>query len=83
MSLAAIVREGLGPASLLSAEEKKLLRRDLQKLAVPALERALGLARQEERAGLGLRIGSAEWRRVISTEGVTESLEGIRQFLSQ
>ncbi len=83
VSLAAIAREGLGPASQLSPEEKKLLRRDLQELAVPALERALELARQEERAGLGLRVGSAEWRRVISTEGVTESLEGIRQFLSQ
>ena len=83
VSLAAIGKEGLGPASQLSAEEKKLLRRDLQELAVPALERFLELARQEKRAGLGLRVGSAEWRRAISMEGVTVSLEEIRQLLSQ
>ncbi len=83
VSLAAIAREGLGPASQLSPEEKKLLRRDLQELAVPALESALELARQEKRAGLGLKVGSAEWRRGISMGGVTVSLEEIRQFLSQ
>jgi len=82
MSLAAIAREGLGSASQLSPGKMELLRRDLEKLAVPALERFLELARQEERAGLGLRVGSAEWRRVISMEGLTESLEEIRQLLS-
>lgn len=78
MSLAAIVREGLGPASQLSPEEKKLLRRDLQELAVPALERALELACEEEISPPP--VGS---RRAASAAMVTESLEEIRQFLSQ
>ncbi len=77
MSLAAIAREGLGPASQLSAEEKKLLRRDLQGLAVPTLERAIELARQEKRADPG------PGARRFSMPMISESLEEIRQFLSQ
>lgn len=77
MSLAAIAREGLGPASQLSAEEKKLLRRDLQELAVPALERALELACQEKKADPG------PGARRFFMPMISESLEEIRQLLSQ
>ena len=77
MSLVAIAKEGLGPAFQLSAEEKKLLRRDLQELAVPALERALGLARQEKRADPG------PGARRFSMPMISESLEEIRLILSQ
>ena len=77
MSPAAIAREGLSPASQLSAEEKKPLRRDLQELAVPALERALELARQEKRDGL-----PAIQRRFFIPR-ISESVEEIRQILSQ
>ena len=76
VSLAAIAREGLGPASQLSAEEKKPLRRDLQGLAVPALERALELARKEMRADPG------PGARRFFMPRISESLEEIRQILS-
>ncbi len=77
MSLAAIAREGLGPASQLSPEETKLQRRDLQELAVPALERALELARQEKRSDPG------PGARRFSMPMISESLEEIRLILSQ
>jgi hypothetical protein len=77
MSLAAIGKEGLGPASQLPPEEKKLLRRNLQELAVPALERALELARQEKRADPG------PGARRFSMPRISEGLEEIRQLLSQ
>jgi len=70
MSLAAIASEGLGRASRLSAEEKNLLRRDLQELVLPALERALVVARKEERL-----VGRAK--------RITESIDEIRDLLSQ
>jgi len=77
MSLAAIAREGLGPASQLSADQKKLLRRDLQELVVPALERALELARDEERGGR--RPGKSRF----FMPRVAESLQEIHQLISE